>query len=506
MKKIFTLSIAILLCIVAVSQSKYNFSFEETEYSFLETKVGYQILCKSLDYFFLSDTTSPALPYKSIYVLIPENVDIENISIEIESKEILKDVHLVNNLFEQPVSVSKTSNNSNIVSYKEKKYPSKNLQLETIMKMQDYYIAAFSACPFIYDAQNRSLNLITEMNLSFELNESITTKSTSLSEKRYDMESVVKSLVVNPNEINTLYSQIDKTSIKSTTSDSDVDYLIITDESLMGAFVPLKAWKIRKGINTVLLSTSYIYSNYTGTTNQLKIKKCLQDYYDNKNLKWALLGGDNTVVPVQGCYGKYSSYTDNTIPCDLFYACFDNTFDWDSDGDGIIGETTDNIDMAPEIYISRAPIRTEAHVNTFVDKVIGYETNPSSTSYVETMLLTGTNLFGSYNSAGESDAHWKNEDMYSNYISPQWSGIKTKFYDTGTDFTGGASYDLTSSNLQSTLNNGYHFVHMATRNIRKPGEVGNLKFSTFIKNFSGLTSWSFEIPASAYCQTLATRR
>ncbi len=41
-----------------------------------------------------------------------------------------------------------------------------------------------------------------------------------------------------------------------------------------------------------------------------------------------------------------------------------------------------------------------------------------------------------------------------------------------------------------------------TRNIRKPGEVGNLKFSTFIKNCSGLTSWSFEIPASAYCQTL----
>jgi len=252
--------------------------------------------------------------------------------------------------------------------------------------------------------------------------------------------------------------------------------VIITDETLMGAFMPLKAWKIRKGVNTVLLSTSYIYSNYTGTTNQLKIKKCLQDYYDNKNLKWALLGGDNTVVPVQGCYGKYSSYTDNTIPCDLFYACYDNTFDWDSDGDGIIGETTDNIDMAPEIYISRAPIRTEAHVNTFVDKVIGYETNPSSTSYVETMLLTGTNLFGYYNSAGESDAHWKNEDMYSNYISPQWSGIKTKFYDTGTDFTGGASYDLTESNLQSTLNNGYHFVHMATH--------------------GGQTSWSMETGSS----------
>ncbi len=42
-----------------------------------------------------------------------------------------------------------------------------------------------------------------------------------------------------------------------------------------------------------------------------------------------------------------------------------------------------------------------------------------------------------------------------------------------------------------------------TRNIRKPGDVGNLNFCTFNKNYSGLTSWSFEIPASAYCHPLA---
>ncbi len=42
-----------------------------------------------------------------------------------------------------------------------------------------------------------------------------------------------------------------------------------------------------------------------------------------------------------------------------------------------------------------------------------------------------------------------------------------------------------------------------TRNIRKPGDVGNLNFCTFIKNHNGLTSWSFEIPASAYCHRYA---
>jgi len=43
---------------------------------------------------------------------------------------------------------------------------------------------------------------------------------------------------------------------------------------------------------------------------------------------------------------------------------------------------------------------------------------------------------------------------------------------------------------------------LVTRNIRKPGDMGNLNFCTFTQNCNGLTSWNFEIPASAYCQPL----
>ena len=43
---------------------------------------------------------------------------------------------------------------------------------------------------------------------------------------------------------------------------------------------------------------------------------------------------------------------------------------------------------------------------------------------------------------------------------------------------------------------------MLTRNIRKPGDVGNLNFCTFTKICNGLIGWSFEFPASAYCHPL----
>lgn len=51
--------------------------------------------------------------------------------------------------------------------------------------------------------------------------------------------------------------------------------------------------------------------------------------------------------------------------------------------------------------------------------------------------------------------------------------------------------------------NGYcNKAQLVTRNIRKPGDVGNLNFCIFTKNCNGLISWSFEIPAYAYCQTV----
>ncbi len=47
---------------------------------------------------------------------------------------------------------------------------------------------------------------------------------------------------------------------------------------------------------------------------------------------------------------------------------------------------------------------------------------------------------------------------------------------------------------------------LVTRNIRKPGDVGNLNFCTFTQNCNGLIGWSFVIPASVYCHPLAAIR
>lgn len=49
------------------------------------------------------------------------------------------------------------------------------------------------------------------------------------------------------------------------------------------------------------------------------------------------------------------------------------------------------------------------------------------------------------------------------------------------------------------MDDGEQKAQRTTRNIRKPGDMGNLNYCTFTQNCNGLTGWSFEIPASAYC-------
>ncbi|MCP4582075.1 MAG: hypothetical protein GY839_10680, partial [candidate division Zixibacteria bacterium] len=126
----------------------------------------------------------------------------------------------------------------------------------------------------------------------------------------------------------------------SPTDPNDVKYLIITSSALESAFQPLADWYTKTGLPAEIITLTAIQSGYSGSTDQLKIKSCVEDYATNKGTIFVLLGGDDTIIPDQNCWGDVNSggTTDNTIPTDLFYACHDNTFDWNLDSDSQVGE------------------------------------------------------------------------------------------------------------------------------------------------------------------------
>ena len=197
---------------------------------------------------------------------------------------------------------------------------------------------------------------------------------------------------------------------------------------------------------------------------QLKIKTCLKEYYENNGLKYVLLGGDDTVVPVMRCYAKAVGVTIDNMPTDLFYACFDNDFGWNANGNDIYGELEDNIDIAPEIFLSRAPVQNINDVNGFVNKIINYEQFISTYKWNNKLLLCGVETLQSEIIDGQliSDSQSKTEKLYQTYIKDYWNGEKVRFYDTDTDFPGGADYDCNSVHLQEQLSQGYNFVEISS--------------------------------------------
>lgn len=197
-------------------------------------------------------------------------------------------------------------------------------------------------------------------------------------------------------------SSIRKLPLRATPSDTSRTYLVITSGTLASAFAPLITEKNTAGISAKVVTVEDIYNQYSGNDAPAKIRACITDNYNNHGTKYVLLGGDASVVPTRMVHAEVTQ--DNTeiadIPCDLYYACLDGT--WDSDGDGHYGEMTDGpnggeIDLIPEVYVGRVPAVTISEVGNFLSKNSASSTRPNP----ESALLVGeylgqSNLIHSY--------------------------------------------------------------------------------------------------------------
>ena len=459
MKAKYVLSFLIFFHVILNAQDAYRISFDLQDFSIENTGGILSISSAQHDCFLLGDTLSPALPYMTYHILRPGNSSSANFEVHMEKEVLLEDVSIRSN----PKEIMIGSIPANVDGEEVVTLASKSTLTPCIFAgdhcLKGYSFASFNITPFVYDAAQKELSFVSEVTIVIKPQAAKNFQNNKEGRKA-DKEEIL-SRVVNPHDFSRFYSAI---SLNADTFEEKVEFLIVTTDELVESFKPLMGWKIQKGIRSEIITTSDIYAIYEGNTQQLKIKNCLQDYYQNKGLKWVLLGGDDTLVPVQRCYAIVNNETeDSRIPTDLFYACFDNAFDWDANENGIAGEVADNIDLYPEVYVSRLPIRNSEDVNVFVRKLLTYEKQATSVPNANTLLLTGTQLWDwPNNPLDQSDAHQKSEKMYNEYIAPYWNAAKYHFYDTGTSFEGNASYDLTASNLQEQITNGYHFIHMAT--------------------------------------------
>ncbi|MCP4311938.1 MAG: T9SS type A sorting domain-containing protein [Bacteroidetes bacterium] len=451
--------ITCILQLEAQHTQRVELSFNPDQFRIVASEDAFKVEADDACYYYLEDSGNPALPVRNVNILVPNGAELVDFNFSMEEEIIKEDISLARVATPVPFSLLEQYQPAETGIF-EGDFPGEVVRHSATRIQRGYTWFSFTFSPFNYDGQKRELSLVSKLILDVEYR--IITEQASVVRPDKTVLHALKESMVNPQEMDHLYPAGESALLKS--SEDPLDYLIITTEELKPGFEALLHWKRRKGLRAELITLQEVYSGYDGPGVQLKIKRCLHDYYTRRNLKWVLLGGDHDVVPVQGCYTKLilgvNEYVDESVPTDLFYACFDQRFDWNSTVDEKIGQLYwDQHDLVPEISISRIPVRNMEQVRTFVRKTLSYELNPPGKDFAENMLLSGIKSWSSW--AGKSDNHHRSEIMFERYIKKGWSGRKVNFFDTGTDFDGGMDYQVTASNLIDQLDKGYGIFHYA---------------------------------------------
>ena len=159
------------------------------------------------------------------------------------------------------------------------------------------------------------------------------------------------------------------------------EYVIITNSSLVSAFEPFAQWKRAKGYNVGIVDIADILSNSYLSNGDLvsginddagKLRQYLIYSYNSVGTKYALLGGDVSVVPI-----RYAAQ--DSIPSDFYYSELNSN--WDYNNNGYYGEYSDITDYGAEIYVGRLLCTSATEVKNWIAKLLRYEINPGNGDY-----------------------------------------------------------------------------------------------------------------------------
>ncbi len=229
-------------------------------------------------------------------------------------------------------------------------------------------------------------------------------------------------------------------------------YLIITPSDFVDEIQPLARWKMKKGWDVQIRTTSQ-----TGNTTAL-----IKDYITNAFNTWSpqpeyvLLVGDVNHVPAF----TIPSATDH--PYTLLQ------------GD----------DFLSELLIGRLSVSTENELNTVVAKIIGYETNPtmSDPSWYSRSLMVAAN--------------WP-DNMTTPIPTKRW--IRERFVEYGFNSVDTVFHPMSPSGISSSVNNGVLFVNYRSGQ----ASIGGWPYPTFYNAdvYALSNSWRLPVVTSIVCLT-----
>ena len=386
-------------------QYKYTITYNTDDIIF-KKMMGYDIV-EIKDGSFLNLVGRPMLPTSEIKIALTKDIIVEQVNIiGTTTKTIDGDYMIFPSQPPQHTDLSEKNTDfvkPNSEVYKSSQiYPSKIVNFLYQTDLAGQPIAVLQICPLQYIPSEKQLILHT--SITFEINGKLgyvcgdyLPKNISNHDKTayYTM---IKDMVINPADVK--LKTRDNGPQTLGVGGGDYDYVIITQSSWTDDFLPLVDWKTKKGIPATTVTTDWIYSEYSGSSNPAKIRAFVQDAHNNWGTTYFLLGGDTNTVP----YHTFSNSV-GSVPSDTYYADYDS--DW-----------------ICEVHVGRASVRSTSAINTFINKIFTYEQNPPLTNYAKRIGLFGFDLY-TYGSGEGEDCK---EDIDSLYVPAGWD--ITKVYDS----------------------------------------------------------------------------
>ncbi|MBD5188418.1 MAG: hypothetical protein HDS96_04810 [Bacteroidales bacterium] len=402
------------------------------------------------------DTSAPALPLVYFKVGAPAGVDC-SFSPRILSQKLLMsnvDIARVPEII-YTSQVGKLKAETNSMRYTGGIYPTEICTNNGKSQWSDATIFQFSCSPFVYDGKHRNLYLIQE--LAVDINflqvsaEKLNFIQTEMTRRPEFIKFPIDSLI---NERDSSIHVVGPPLIHEDETRYTIDYLIITSEYYKSCFDPLISWKRSKGVIAKTFTIEDILNKTTGKDFQAKIKNFIRYYVNNYDTQYVLLGGDECVLPPRYCAGSSSDRYNKLIPSDLYFACLNDPDDWDGNGNGVYGEPEDCISTEPCVAVTRLPLNSKQDFETYIKRLIEYETNPVWSS---SMLLAGAELDAT------TPARHDCTKIYNQLEDNDWGGTCVELFDEYNSIgipKGEEAY--TVANLEAQMAAGHSFIHTSS--------------------------------------------
>ncbi len=168
-----------------------------------------------------------------------------------------------------------------------------------------------------------------------------------------------------------------------------VDMVIVTSGELEDAFEELAEYRTRRGAVTVVRTVEWIDQHYSGCDTPERIRNFLRHAHQRWGIQFALLGGDDDVVPVRETGGwnylpvPFPLYC---LPSDDYYGDLDGV--WSAGGSGwSLAASIGYLDIST----GRWPVGSPEEVGAMLEKLSVYENEPPPGEFARRILLLGSN-------------------------------------------------------------------------------------------------------------------